>query len=101
LNPILFDMANGPLTPPPTTAAELQDEARNVNAGGEPVVPQALVTVPVTAQTTQDRQDAYQHIFPTIADFASQSNFEGLIHAAENGDLNVQISQLLGLLTLR
>jgi COP9 signalosome complex subunit 8 len=70
-------MANGPPTPPPTTATELQDEARgNLN-------------VPPPASTAPTKQDPYQHIFPDIADLASQSNYQDLIQTAEISDLNV------------
>jgi len=69
-------MTNGPPTPPPTTATELQDEAR-----GNSIVPPPVSTAPT-------KHDPYQHIFPAIADLASQSNFQDLIQNAEIGDLN-------------
>ncbi|RDB21421.1 COP9 signalosome complex subunit 8 [Hypsizygus marmoreus] len=73
----------GPPTPPPTTATELQDEARgNTSAEPIPPPPAALPTTPPT------KEDAYQYIFPTIADLASQSDFHGLIQVAEHSDLN-------------
>jgi COP9 signalosome complex subunit 8 len=72
-------MANGPPTPPPTTATELQDEAR-----GNSSVPPPASTAP-----TNSKLDPYQHIFPAIADLASQSNFQDLIQTAEISDLNV------------
>lgn len=82
-------MANGPLTPPPTTAAELQDEARSVDAGGE--VP---AVAPQTASVQAPAQDIYQRIFPAISELATQSNFEDLINTAESSDLNVQSTHL-------
>ncbi|GLB34789.1 putative CSN8/PSMD8/EIF3K family protein [Lyophyllum shimeji] len=74
-------MANGPPTPPPTTEAEIQDEAR------QPVEPVAHNVLPPQAGPTD--QDAYwQSILPTIADLASQSSFDELIRIAESADLN-------------
>jgi COP9 signalosome complex subunit 8 len=75
-------MANGPPTPPPTTATELQDEAR----GNSTVPPPVPASAEGTASTIQD---PYEQIFPAIADLASQSNFHDLIQTAEISDLNV------------
>lgn len=72
-------MANGPPTPPLTTATELQDEARGNSSVQAPV------------STVPTKQDPYQHIFPAIADLAAQSNFQDLIQSAEISDLNVGI----------
>ncbi|KAF9469227.1 hypothetical protein BDZ94DRAFT_1244001 [Collybia nuda] len=72
-------MANGPLTPPPTTVAELQDEARSAD-----ILPEAVT--PVTQTPTQDN---YQRIFPAISELAIHSQFEDLVHTAENADLNI------------
>jgi COP9 signalosome complex subunit 8 len=77
-------MANGPPTPPPTTEAEIQDEARQPAESAVPAPP---------PQPVPSRDDAYwQNILPTIADLASQSNFQEIIHVAENADLNVRFS---------
>lgn len=78
-------MANGPPTPPPTTEAELQDEARGASSGGH-------VHETITPQTGED---AYQSIFSTIADLASQSNFQGLVRTAEHSDLSVRSENLI------
>lgn len=97
-------MANGPLTPPPTTAAELQDEARSadVDTSSSLETPVA-VTAPVApqAQTSSSvqppAQDYYQRIFPAIAERATESKLEDLIHLAESSDLNVRPTTVAGL----
>ncbi|KAF5380986.1 hypothetical protein D9615_004111 [Tricholomella constricta] len=73
-------MANGPPTPPPSTEAEIQDEARNP---AENVVP---ATTPQPSAQQQD--DAYQSAFPAIADLALQLKFRELIQLAETSELN-------------
>ncbi|KAG6851289.1 hypothetical protein H0H93_011725 [Arthromyces matolae] len=70
-------MVNGPPTPPPTTETEIQDEARN---SAENI--QSVASDSISSTTTP--QDAFQAVFPTIIDLASQSNFHGLIRAAES-----------------
>ncbi|KAG5637766.1 hypothetical protein H0H81_003333 [Sphagnurus paluster] len=72
-------MANGPPTPPPTTEAEIQDEARSA----------AETAVAISALPQSTRDDAYQAVFPAIADLASQSKFPELIELAEVTELNV------------
>jgi COP9 signalosome complex subunit 8 len=79
-------MANGPPTPPPTTAAELQDEAR----ASQPTS-QATGSTPTVPPPAPPKQDSYQYIFPVIASLASQSNFTALIRTAEHSDLNVRL----------
>lgn len=71
-------MANGPPTPPPTTEAEIQDEARSA----------AETAVAISALPQSTRDDAYQAVFPAIADLASQSKFPELIELAEVTELN-------------
>ncbi|KAG6833654.1 hypothetical protein H0H87_002850 [Tephrocybe sp. NHM501043] len=96
-------MANGPPTPPPTTEAEIQDEARlNQAAQG------ATTTVPPPAPTPTPpaEPDVFQEVFPVILELASQSNFRGLIQAAENATINVRMptsffSRLQAALTLQ
>ena len=76
-------MANGPPTPPPTTATELQDEARESLSIQSP---------PSSSSIAPTKQDPYQLVFPAIADLASQSNFQDLIETAETSDLNVSLN---------
>ncbi|KAG6862058.1 hypothetical protein C0995_007188 [Termitomyces sp. Mi166 len=70
-------MANGPPTPPPTTETEIQDQARVQNLP-------TTVALPLPAPI---EPDAFQAAFAAIVDLASQSNFQGLIRAAENANL--------------
>jgi COP9 signalosome complex subunit 8 len=83
-------MVNGPPTPPPTSATELQDEART----RAPVASPAASAAPVasaTTTTTQPRQptDAYQYILPKLVNLAAQNDFGALVRLAEQTDLNV------------
>ncbi|KAG6877733.1 hypothetical protein C0993_004550 [Termitomyces sp. T159_Od127] len=70
-------MVHGPPTPPPTTETEIQDQARVAVEDLPPPVP----------STTQ--LDAFQTVFPTIVDLASEANFQSLIQVAENANLQV------------
>jgi COP9 signalosome complex subunit 8 len=80
----------GPPTPPPTTAVEIADEART----SAPVV--TVATEPITAVPAApaapkqgSSQDAYQLLFPTLANLAYQGDYRQIIDAAERGDLKV------------
>lgn len=72
-------MANGPPTPPPTTATELHDEARE--SIPTPSIPEAS-SAPV-------RQETFHYKFPAIMEAALHDNFQELIHVAEQADLTV------------
>ncbi|KAF9013946.1 hypothetical protein BDQ17DRAFT_1222078, partial [Cyathus striatus] len=78
-----------PPTPPPTTAVELQDEARST------------VSASASAQPTSSDlvQDPIQQKFPVISDFAMNGNFQQLTQLAEEVDLNAsgerQVKRLL------
>ncbi|KAG6854718.1 hypothetical protein C0991_002431 [Blastosporella zonata] len=78
-------MANGPPTPPPTTEAEIQDEAR---ASAENPA-NATITAFASASPPSIQPDAFQATFPTIVNLASQSDFRRLIEVAENANINV------------
>lgn len=78
----------GPPTPPPTTAAEIADEART----SVPVVnePSPAASPPAAAvQLKQGAQDSYQLLFPTLATLANQNDYMQIIDVAERGDLKV------------
>ena len=83
-------MVNGPPTPPPTSATELQDEARTRAPVASPAAPAAPVAS-ATTTTTQPRQptDAYQYILPKLVNLAAQNDFGALVRLAEQTDLNV------------
>lgn len=86
----------GPLTPPPTTAIEMADEARTpapiVTEPTPAVSAPAPVPAPVSAPAPPPKQivqDSYQVLFPTLANLAHQTDYTQLISAAEYGDLKV------------
>ncbi|KAH7923556.1 hypothetical protein BV22DRAFT_1036186 [Leucogyrophana mollusca] len=89
-------MAQGPPTPPPMSATELQDEARDsiLNAGessartapGSSSAPTS-VTANAPAQTSAV-QDIYQQLFPRIVDLVSRGEFVEITRLAEGYDLN-------------
>lgn len=78
-------MVNGPPTPPPTNAAELQDEQRGNPSSALPDTSDAEIT-----------QDEYRYILPTIEELASKGNFHDVILVAERSDLNVRPFVLYG-----
>jgi COP9 signalosome complex subunit 8 len=81
----------GPPTPPPTTAAEIADEART----SAPIVnePSAAVPPPAAPASVQPKQgpqqDTYQLLFPTLGNLAYQNDYRQIIDVAERGDLKV------------
>ncbi|KAK7467501.1 hypothetical protein VKT23_004555 [Stygiomarasmius scandens] len=100
----------GPPTPPPTTEAEIQDEARmQASAGDEnssgmatdqpepnAVEPPQSSSQPQTQEEPQ--QDPYQLIFPEIANLVAQKEFKRAADIAETTDINnegIQHSRIL------
>jgi len=82
-------MANGPPTPPPTSATELQDEARS-QAPSNTVQP---VSTPRAApQAIQSRQlsDVYHRVLHKLANLAGHNDYQALVRLAEKTDLNVR-----------
>ena len=78
----------GPPTPPPTTAAEMADDART----SAPIVNDPIPVVPPPAasvQAKQGSQDSYQSLFPTLANLAFQNDYRQVVDIAERGDLKV------------
>ena len=75
----------GPLTPPPTSDAEIKDAAHNS---------------PPTASSSNQSPwgpssgDHFQVLFLTIAELASKGNYKELVKVAERGDLKVCSSDL-------
>lgn len=86
-----------PLTPPPTSAIEIQDAARSSlplveTDGAEPIVTDpptqdatAVAAVPPQAQFSTP----YHFLFPSLAEYAGNSDYKELVRQAERGDLNV------------
>lgn len=81
-------MVNGPPTPPPTTATELQDEARE-----NPPIAEATTSLP------QNRTDHYQHVLASIIEAISNKDYPLVINIAQETDYetidNRQPSRLL------
>jgi len=75
----------GPPTPPPTTAAEIADEART----SAPVVSESTAVPPPAppVQPKQGLQDTYQLLFPTLGNLAYQNDYRQIIEVAERGDI--------------
>ena len=80
-------MVNGPLTPPPTTATELQDEARENPS---------TVEAPQEAPTSlpQSRPEHYQLILASIAEAISNRNYSQVTNIAQEADYEVLSSCL-------
>ena len=90
----------GPLTPPPTSAIEIEDEARNAaptatdSAATQPPAPEAppappAVQVPVVAQQPPVRDAQYGLPFPTLCRLAASGKLQELISTAEDSDISV------------
>ncbi|KAF9482813.1 hypothetical protein BDN70DRAFT_852734 [Pholiota conissans] len=73
-------MANGPPTPPATTAVELQDAARAS-------APIAEISAPATAQSDNLlRPEVYQRVIPAMVEAITQKNYQVLIDLAEEAE---------------
>ena len=71
-------MVNGPPTPPPTTATELQDEARENTS-----------TVEAPTSLPQSRPEHYQHVLASIAEAISNKNYSQVTSIAQEADYEV------------
>jgi COP9 signalosome complex subunit 8 len=83
-------MSQAPPTPPPMSAIELRDEARDFDVPSHATTPDSPDSV-VVPQQTPAAQDIYQQVFPQLSDLAEERNFIGIINIAELHDLNVSI----------
>ncbi|KAG1778488.1 hypothetical protein EV702DRAFT_1093571 [Suillus placidus] len=86
-------MAQAPPTPPPMSATELRDEARDsiIASSAESSDPTTSSNSSGSAETPTQlpaAQDIYQQVFPQLSDLAEQRNFIGIINIAEHHDLN-------------
>jgi COP9 signalosome complex subunit 8 len=79
-------MANGPPTPP-ATAAELVDDAKENPSN----VPAALEAEPQQAPL---KPNAFQLVFPTIANLAAQGKLQELIQVAEQTEISVRYGSI-------
>ena len=86
-----------PLTPPPTSAIEIQDAARSSlppaeTDGAEPIVtdpPTQDATSVAAAPAQAQFSTPYHFLFPSLTEYAGNSNYKELVRQAERGDLNV------------
>ncbi|KAH7911416.1 hypothetical protein BJ138DRAFT_1150703 [Hygrophoropsis aurantiaca] len=82
-------MAQGPPTPPPMSATELQDEARDSSITDTPTPLDAPPPASSNDPTQTDpSQDIYQQLFPRIVDLVSRGDFVEITRIAESRDLN-------------
>ncbi|KAF8965207.1 COP9 signalosome [Flammula alnicola] len=75
-------MVNGPPTPPATTPAELQDEARTTSS-----VADSSTSLPLQ-NDPQIRPEVYQSVMPAIAEAIARKDYKRLVRVAEEADFN-------------
>lgn len=73
-------MVNAPPTPPPTTATELQDEARE-----NPHIVEVSIPLP------QNRTEHYQHVLASIVEAISNKDYAQVINIAQEMDYDVSV----------
>ncbi|KIK44807.1 hypothetical protein CY34DRAFT_802267 [Suillus luteus UH-Slu-Lm8-n1] len=85
-------MAQAPPTPPPMSATELRDEARDsiIASSAESSDPTTSSNSSGSTETPQlpAAQDIYQQVFSQLSDLAEQRSFIGITNIAEHHDLN-------------
>ena len=79
-------MSNGPPTPPATTPAELQDEAR---FSGQSITESSVSAAPEPPQTTQSVPESYQSALPAMIETIARNDYQQLVKIAEYTDYNV------------
>jgi hypothetical protein len=72
----------GPPTPPPTSAVELQDQARSIASE------KSTAEIP---SETGTRPEIYQSVQPAIVDRILRNDYVGLVKVTERVDLTVSI----------
>ncbi|KAF9227724.1 hypothetical protein BS17DRAFT_774211 [Gyrodon lividus] len=77
-------MAQGPPTPPPMSATELRDEARDANISTSATLDSQNSESAVSLPTS----DPYLQAFPQICDLALRNDFSAVVQYAELHDLN-------------
>jgi COP9 signalosome complex subunit 8 len=89
-------MNNGPPTPPPSSATEIEDAARAQAQSALPETPATPATdpePPVVSTSDSDmpvQVNVYHNMLPALCDLAEEGNFKGLVLKAELADLNVK-----------
>ena len=86
-----MSQAQAPPTPPPLSAIELRDEARDSTTSSHATASNSPSSVAVPLQSPVS-QDIYQQVFPQLSHLAEEKNFIGIINIAELHDINVSIS---------
>ena len=91
----------GPLTPPITSAIEIEDAARTEVAtettepsGSVSTAPgEAAAVAPqaVAPQTTDQSLTVFRPLFTNLSQLAAEGKFEELVEAAELADLSVRV----------
>ena len=84
-----------PLTPPPSSAIEIQDAARSdpqqSDSGAEPIVTDPPTQEPAQVAAAQSHfSTTYHFLFPSLAELAEKGDYKELVDLAERGDLNVR-----------
>ncbi|KAF8163432.1 hypothetical protein B0H34DRAFT_836952 [Crassisporium funariophilum] len=74
-------MVNGPPTPPPTTAAELQDEAR-----GSSFTVEMSTSAPPPNQT--NRTEHHQHVLDAMVEAMAKNDIQQVVRLGEETDYN-------------
>ena len=72
------NMVNGPPTPPPTTATELQDEAR-----------EHLPVAEASTSLPQNRTEHYDHVLTSIIEAISNKDYSQVISITQETDYEV------------
>jgi len=75
-------MVNGPPTPPATTPAELQDEARTATSSI------AASSVPSVQNGPQNKPEVYQSVIPLMAEAIARGDYQRLVRIADDTDRN-------------
>ncbi|KAJ3515732.1 hypothetical protein NLJ89_g1574 [Agrocybe chaxingu] len=84
-------MVNGPPTPPPTTAAELQDEARIASTSTADQAPAVHASDPPPPQAAPEtRLEIYQDVLPALIDSLARNEYNRLVLVAEEADLEAR-----------
>ncbi|KIJ69167.1 hypothetical protein HYDPIDRAFT_79650 [Hydnomerulius pinastri MD-312] len=76
-------MTQGPPTPPPTSATELRDEARDVATASK-----SSASVGQSSGSPPPTSDSYQQAFHQICNLALRNDFSAVVQYAELHDLN-------------
>jgi len=77
----------GPPTPPPTSAVELQDQARSIAR-------ESSNTAQLASSETGTRPEIYQSALPAIIETIQRNDYVGLVKVTERVDISVNMDFL-------